>query len=449
MGSWLIEKFKDFDSKIAILYNDKKYTYRELYEKIREFLSFFQGKNIKKGEVVALLGNYSFENLALLLALKENKNIIVPITSTKEHEIQERLKEGNVDKVLKIENSLIKVQELDSNEKHLLIKKLQEKGKSGLILFSSGSTGKPKAMIHDFDNLVDSYEGRKEKNINTLIFLSFDHIGGIDTIFRQFSIGGTITIPYSRSPDAICKVIEKHQVNVLPASPTFLNLLLISGIYKEYDLSSLNIIAFGAEPMPEYLLKELKKTFPKVNFQQKYGTSETNAVKVINKNNNGLYIKIDDLNIEYKIVDDELWLRSKTQILGYLNAPMDSFTEDGWFRTGDLVEVKQDGYLKIIGRSKEIINVGGEKVLPQEVENVILELDEVVDVMVYGESNPITGQTVVADIVLKDGIDKKEAKKLIRKHCRSKLDNYKVPTKINFVEKISFGDRFKKIRRKS
>jgi len=142
------------------------------------------------------------------------------------------------------------------------------------------------------------------------------------------------------------------------------------------------------------------------------------------------------------------WLKSKTQIMGYLNASMDSFTEDGWFKTGDLVEVTDDGYIKIIGRNKEIINVGGEKVMPSEVESVILEIPEVIDVMVYGKKNAITGETVVVDVVMKDGIDKKEAKKIIRKHCRQKLDNYKIPTKVNLVEKTNFGDRFKKIRSK-
>jgi acyl-coenzyme A synthetase/AMP-(fatty) acid ligase len=68
--------------------------------------------------------------------------------------------------------------------------------------------------------------------------------------------------------------------------------------------------------------------------------------------------------------------------------------------------------------------------------------------VVYGEKNPITGEIVVVDVVMKNGIDKKEAKKIIRKYCKSKLDNYKIPTKINLVEKINFGERFKKIRRK-
>ena len=127
---------------------------------------------------------------------------------------------------------------------------------------------------------------------------------------------------------------------------------------------------------------------------------------------------------------------------------MNSFTNDGWFKTGDLVETADDGYIKIIGRSKEIINVGGEKVLPNEVESMILSIPEIEDAMVYGKENIITGQTVVCDVVLKEDIKSKEIKIIIRKYCKDKLASYKIPTKVNIVEKTNFGNRFKKIRRK-
>jgi acyl-CoA synthetase (AMP-forming)/AMP-acid ligase II len=157
-------------------------------------------------------------------------------------------------------------------------------------------------------------------------------------------------------------------------------------------------------------------------------------------------MKIDDLNCEYKIVKDELWLRSKTQVLGYLNASMDNFSSDGWFKTGDLVELSDNGYIKIIGRSKEVINVGGEKVLPSEVESVILQMEGVKDAMVYGEKNAITGQSVVCDVVLKKDI--KNIKRTVRLFCKERLEPFKIPTKVNVVDKTNFGDRFKKIRKR-
>ena len=111
------------------------------------------------------------------------------------------------------------------------------------------------------------------------------------------------------------------------------------------------------------------------------------------------------------IVNGELWLRSKTQILGYLNYSEESFTKDGWFKTGDLVEETEGGYFRIVGRANEMINVGGQKVLPGEVESVLLEMPQLADCIVYGETNFITVQIVVANIVLADGANPKTIKK--------------------------------------
>lgn len=207
------------------------------------------------------------------------------------------------------------------------------------------------------------------------------------------------------------------------------------------------MITYGTETMPESLLKRIKTSFPKVRLLQTFGTSETGIMKTSSKSSNSLEMKLNDPNQEYKVVNQELWLRSKTQVLGYLNAEMDSFTEDGWFRTGDLVDELDDGYIRIIGRGNEIINVGGEKVLPSEVESILLEMDVVQDAIVYGNKNAITGQNVVADIVLKDSHCEKP-KKEIRKHCRARLSSYKVPSKINFISKAKVNDRFKKLRSK-
>jgi acyl-CoA synthetase (AMP-forming)/AMP-acid ligase II len=217
---------------------------------------------------------------------------------------------------------------------------------------------------------------------------------------------------------------------------------------EKYDLSSLRMITYGTEAMPESLLNRLKEAFPKVKFLQTFGTSETGIANTSSKSSNSTFMKIDDPELEYKIVDNELWLKSKTQVMGYLNSSMDSFTEDGWFKTGDLVEATEDGYIKIIGRNKEVINVGGEKVLPNEVESIILEIDEIEDCMVYGETNIITGQTVICDVVLKKKLPQNEIKKIVRKFCKDRLDSYKIPTKVNVVDKTNFSDRFKKIRRK-
>ena len=440
----MIDKFKDND-QTAIIYDGKKYSYNELYIKIKEIENFIKDK-IKSGEVVAILADYSFVSIALFFALYENKNIIAPITSTSQKEIDGKVKESFSTKIINLENEKLVITNIKSEASHKIINDLQTSKCAGLILFSSGSTGAPKAMIHNLDTLVDSYGDKKQKQINMLVFLMFDHIGGINTMLNILSMNATMIIPQNRNADDICKLIEEYKIAVLPSSPTFLNLILINRSYEKYDLSSLRMITYGTETMSEGLLNRLKVVFSKVKFLQTFGTSETGIAATSSKSSNSTFMKIDDENLEYKIVENELWLRSKTQILGYLNRSMESFTNDGWFKTGDLVELDNEGFIRIIGRNKEIINVGGQKVLPSEVESVLLGMDEIEDCLVYGEQNAITGQSVSCDVVLKHGIDDSGFKILVRKFCKDKLDNFKIPTRVNVVQKTEFTERFKKSR---
>lgn len=434
-------------SKIAIISNEKEYTYNDIVLKSNFYKNIILENNILSGQVVFILSDYSFESIALFFSLSVNKNIIVPVTSENYTEINDRISETKPDWIFNIrEDKLVKISEDSQIERHELINKIQKEKASGLILFSSGSTGKPKAMIHNLDNLLQTYLHKKHRVLNFLVFLMFDHIGGLNTLFNCLSIGSILTIPENRRPDHICYLIEKFKINILPSSPTFLNLLLIGKSFEKYDLSSLRMITYGTETMPESLLVKLKEVLPSVKFIQTFGTSETGIIKTTSKSSESTLMKIDDPDQEFKIVDGELWLRSKTQILGYINHNNESFTDDGWFKTGDLVEKFEDGYLRIIGRSKEVINVGGEKVLPSEIESVVLELCEIHDCKARGVTNAITGQMVVVDVVINKDYDFHEIKSIIRNHCRIKLDPFKVPVKINIVETIEFSDRFKKIR---
>ena len=455
--SFLLERFRDNADKIAIIDDGKSYTYGELLKGILD-LSSTTLKGIKN-KVVAIIGGYSFYNIALFLALYENKNIIVPLVECNETALKEsmadiKISAGNLEfPNLEFPNSKIpklefpKLEFLETNDKkHAIIENLFRQKHAGLVLFSSGSTGKPKAMVHDLDTLISSFEAKKPRKLNMLLFLLFDHIGGINTLLNILATLSTAIIPRQRNSDEICALIEKYKISVLPSNPTFLNLILMSNAYKKYDLSSLKMITYGTEAMSESLLARLKATFKKVKFLQTFGTSETGILNTSSKSSGSTYIKLNDA--EYKTINGELWIKSKTQILGYLNADMSAFKasfEDGWFKTGDLV-LRDGEYLKIVGRLKELINIGGKKALPSEIESVIMELENIADCVVYGEKNAITGQSVSCDVVLKSDMAKDELKKLIRSTCASKLERYKIPSKINVVEKIAFTNRFKKVR---
>jgi acyl-coenzyme A synthetase/AMP-(fatty) acid ligase len=290
--------------------------------------------------------------------------------------------------------------------------------------------------------LLASYESRHESDLAMLALLGFDHIGGLNTLLNTLAAGSLLAVPTSRSPADVAATIARHHVAILPASPTFLNLLLAAGVSA--DLSSLRVITYGTEPMPESLLLRLKAAFPRVRFIQTFGTSETGITRTVSPEAGSTFLRFEDPDIEWKVIDDELWLRSRTQIAGYLNASNERFTADGWFRTGDKVEQGPNGTIRILGRMGEMINVGGEKLMPAEVESVVLGVPGVADCRVHGEAHPLTGQTVAVDVV-SFTTDQEALRSAIRIACRERLARHKIPTRVTFVLSVS-GERMKKVR---
>ncbi len=450
-NDWLEERFESLGEREFLVTEQGRSGYRELLARIRELRQYFLTEQLPRGSVVALLGDYSLNGIAGLLALTSHACVAAPITALPEEETKVRLQEGRIGHILDFDDTgkprLRKISGQPADP-HPLINQLRTSGQGGLILFSSGSSGKPKAMVHDWQRLSSPFKERKLRNLTFLIFLLFDHIGGLNTLLNALSSGGKIVYPPKRDPMEVARLIEKEKVSLLPTSPTFLNLLLMSGAAERYDLSSLKIISYGTEPMPESLLLRLKNTFPKTRFLQTFGTSETGITQTTSLSSGSNFMKLDDPNLEYRIVNGELWMRSATRILGYLNHSMEAFTEDGWFKTGDLVEETGDGYLRIRGRVSELINVGGEKVLPGEVESVLLEIPSIRDCLVYGEPNALTGQSVAVRVVAAPGTDMQSIKREIRTHCRTRLDPYKIPVRVKLVDSTDHTERFKKARSK-
>ena len=431
--------------KIAIIYDNIQYSYYDLKTRISFFSDFIKINNINKGDIVLILGNYSIDSISLFFALHKNNNIIIPVISNNEEELKKKIRISKASKVINIDKLLVEKIQSENIDNDMLLS-LINNGKSGLILFSSGSTGEPKAMLHDLDNLIITYNTSKKRNLVFLVFLMFDHIGGLNTMLNILSMQSTMVLPVERSPDHIGGLIEKYKVNILPTSPSFLNLMNISNVYEKYDFSSVIMVTYGTEPMPQNLLLDLKSKLKRTKFLQTFGTSETGIIKTSSKSSDSLLIKFDDPNQKTKIVDGELWIKSNVRVSGYLNHSNKSFTEDGWFKTGDLVEVHENGYYKIKGRKSEVINIGGEKVIPLEVENVIMKLSFIKDVTIYSQENSILGQIMLARVVKDQSIPDLDAKKIIRKHCKEHLDKFKVPSKIIFEKNLNLSDRFKKKR---
>lgn len=428
----------------AIIDSSGEYSYKELTEQIEIYYSLLKNK-ISENEVVVVKGDYNFYTISLLLALSKYTVSVVPIVYITEEDFYSKIEAAGAHKIITIsENANLNIVPYKS-ESITDYSDIFNKKHSGIVLFSSGTTGKPKVMVHDFNNLLNSFTPpRKQRGLVFMMFLMFDHIGGLNTLLSCLNVGTPMVIPQSRNPDKITSLIKAHGVQVLPTSPTFLNLLLMQENLKFKDLSSLKMITYGTERMPEALLKKLTSFLPNVKLLQTFGTSETGIVKTQSKSSDSLYFKIVDEDVDYKIVEGELYLRTKTSVSGYKGLESKQFKEDGWFATGDLVNVDEDEYIKVIGRINDVINVGGLKVMPLEVERIINEVEGVVDCTVFSKKNAITGQMVCAKVVLENFENKNEIKKKIKKHCINTLEKYKCPAKIIFEEGLQITGRFKK-----
>jgi acyl-coenzyme A synthetase/AMP-(fatty) acid ligase len=440
----LLSRFTAYSAKPALVGGWGVVTYGELAALVDEATRALAGLRLPGPAAVAVVGGHGPATTAWLLALEAAGHFAVPLAgNSAEHPA--RLAQVNAQWVVTADGfawSLLP--RIDEASTHPLFESLRARRAGGLVLFSSGTSGAPKAMVQDFSALLATYEERRPNELPVIALLGFDHIGGLNTLFGGLTSGAPIVVPASNAPEVVAEAISRHHVAILPSSPTFLNLLLVSGAVAIHDLSSLRVISYGTEPMPESLLARLKAAFPRVRFIQTFGTSETGIVRTSSPESDSTYLRFEDPKLEWKVVDDELWLRSHTQIAGYLNASNERFTEDGWFRTGDKVEQGPNGTIRVLGRMGEMINVGGEKLMPAEVESVILGIPGVADCRVRGEPHPLTGQTVVVDVVASVS-DQEALRAAIRSACRERLARHKIPTRVNFVSSVS-GERMKKTR---
>jgi len=443
-AEWFFERLGEWGDRAALITNDRETTYAELLRQAEAWGERFAREGVRAGQVVAIEGSFSAEACGAFLAGVKLGAVLVPLIPQMRAHREKFLQIAEASLLVELEGEGgAAVRKLPATVTNALTQKLVDRGHPGLVIFSSGSTGAPKAILHDLAAILEKFRKVRQAK-RTLTFLLFDHIGGIDTMLNTFASGGAIVTVPERTAEHVAKAIEAHQVHTLPTSPTFLNLFLISGVWQERDLSSLKVIAYGTEPMPESTLKRLHEVFPDVSLVQTYGMSELGVLRSRSRSNESLWIKFTGEEFQTKVVNGILWVKAETAMLGYLNAP-DLFDAEGWLNTQDAVEVDGE-YLRILGRASDLINVGGQKVYPAEVETILLELENVEDVAIFGKQHPMMGQIVAARFNLKQPEALDLFKRRMNAFCRERMAKYQIPVFVEIVDKEQFGTRFKKLR---
>lgn len=424
----LSERWSDIDYPFLI-HSNSKLRFSEIAKEKSVDLS-----EINSGDVVALIGDFNPQTILTLLHLIEKNVILVPLTvdTRKQHEYF--FEAALVDFVI-MDSAVMRKRH---NFKNDLIESLRAKKHAGLVLFSTGTTGRPKAILHDLTLFIQRFETPRP-TLKTINFLLFDHIGGLNTLLHTLFNKGTVVAPESRSVEHVLALCREYEIEVLPTTPTFLRMMLISGLAPDSVPRTLRIITYGTERMDQATLDALCEMLPYIEFKQTFGMSELGIVRVKSEARNSLFMKIGGEGIETRVVENVLEIRSKTRMLGYLNANS-PFDQDGWYNTKDIVE-ERDGYYKVTGRSSEVINVGGLKFMASEVEQVALQYYNVELAKAEPKPNPITGQHV--ELIVQSAANQDVDKASLKNFLNERLPDHMRPKRIR-IASVCVSHRFKK-----
>lgn len=339
-------------------------------------------------------------------------------------------------------------------------------GDIAAVLYTSGTTGRPKGAMLSHDNLV--FDARA--SVDHFGFSPDDRILVVLPMFHAFAatvglvipacIGASIVALERFTPQGVFDAISDHAVTIFPGVPTMFAALLKAADALQWDFASLRACVSGGAPMPPALMEQFEAKFgvPVCEGDGPTECSPITSVNVLHKPRKPGTVGLPLPGVEVRAVDDhdepvpcgeigELVVRGRNVMVGYLNQPEATAEalRGGWFHTGDLGTVDEDGYVAILDRKKDMIIVGGLNVYPREVEDVLYEHPAIQAAAVIGVLAPLRGERVKAVIVRRPGHELSESDVLA--HCRGRLANYKLPKLIEFAESLPLSPTGKVLRR--
>jgi len=304
-----------------------------------------------------------------------------------------------------------------------------------VTLFTSGTTGQPKKVSHSFNSIARQAK-KSERHADDVWGFAYNptHMAGLQVFFQALMNKNTIVRLFGFDSKEIISEINKHEITHISATPTFYRLLL-----PPTDVClSVRRLTSGGEKFDERTLRQLMSLFPNAKMTNVYASTE--AGTLFASKGNEFCIK-EDMKDKVCVYESELLIHKS------LLAQSDSIKFDGdWYHTGDLIEVLCENPLTFhfVSRKTEMINVGGYKVNPTEVEEALRECEGVVDAYVYSKESRIMGKIILCDVV---SAGSSVSEKSIREQLQLKLQEFKIPRMIKFVEHLNVS-RTGKISRK-
>ena len=467
-----------FPDKTALIFEEKSFTYKQLDQLVNRVANGLRGLGIRKGDRVALfLPNIPEFVISYLGILKIGAVAVSINVMLKRAEVSYIVHDCAAKAIITTESEREQVLEADLPElQHILIAEGQAgKGMSlaqlmanasptmravemdryapACIVYTSGTTGFPKGATLSHGNVISNMYSHNrccgmQPNDRLLLYLPLFHCFGQNAILNAgFNVCATIILQRRFDLEQVLQAIARYKVTMFFGVPTIF-IKLLDTTTADCNLDSVRYYFSAAAPMPIEVAQNWQDKYGQV-IHEGYGLTETSPCSCYNHD---LKYKLGSIgapieNVEMKIVDGEghqvepgelgeILIRGPNVMLGYWNRPFETaeVIKNGWFHTGDIGQMDEDGFFYIVDRLKDMVNVSGFKVYPTEVENVIYQHPSVAEVAIYGVPDDFKGEIVKANIVLKPG--HAMTKQQIVEFCYERMAAYKVPRVINFVDDI-------------
>ncbi len=469
----LFETVEKHSGRTAVVEGDRRVTYGNLYSMVKSLSSFLLSQGTRRGDRVAVLLPNSIELIASFFSIAAIGAISVPLnTAYKEEEIRFYVSHTSAKLVLteeKLKPLAEKAATGTSTSVFVIkgdkadwsfsrggdsrdIKPSINSGDEAIYLYSTGSTGKPKRVARTHFNLITLADNHTQtvgwsEEDRILFSAPISHTYGFGNFISAVKVGASVYTLGEFNRNKVIALIESEAITVFPAVPFMLSVLAETFLIKPMDFSSLKLVISAGAPLPKETSYKFHNKFG-IYPRQLYGSTETGVISI--NLSDDIKSKLDSVgravkNVEVVILKEdgsrcdmneigEIAVKSQSMTSGYYGLPEETEKafRNGYYFTGDLGRIDEEGYIYIVGRKKLFINISGNKVDPNEVENLLLQHPKVKEAVILGVADNRGNEIIKAVIVPKSNMETKE----VYEFCKGRISDFKIPRVIEFRDEI-------------
>ena len=454
--------------KLALIDDNSKISYFDLKSEVKKSSSFLN--QFPKKSVISLLFDNTSEFVISYLGVINSGCIahLIP-TGISQSNLNQQILSAQPVLVLSSDSYFSKIKEIElKNIEKLKFSEVKETSSDiripssndyAYLIYTSGTTSTPKGVpiLHSSCDFSTKNIAKILKYSNddvNLLPLSMSHSFGLGCLHTSLYVGSTLVLQKNPNVDNILNSIKKHEITTLAAIPSTLSNIVSNSSTDSLNLlSNLRLIITNSTFFPPETIRKLKTILKTGIVATYYGLTEASRstfmifddddkIESVGKPSDGVEIKIDTKNKNGDI--GEIWIRGPNVLDDYWKKEYSENKSDNWLKTGDLGKFDDDGFLYILGRVDDLINISGEKVYPQEIERIVKLLSGIDEVVAVPMKHKSFGEVV--KLFVKKSIDSEITSTNILTHCIKNLERFKVPAKIEFVEDFPRTD-YGKIKR--